>query len=181
MLLNSQKNKLLFKVIIISIFIAVIVGVVVFSPSSKIAITPANETVYVSNDYGFSFSLPESWKGYSVTVGKWTGNKVDDQMGDVAFTLGPVVSIHNPKWSGGTTYQDIPIMVFTIAQWDDLNADKFHIGAAPINPSELARNFKYILALPARYNYAFPAGYEEVEQILKSNPIKVFAPKSLKF
>jgi hypothetical protein len=133
--------------------------------------------VYTNKDYGFSFSLPDSWKGYSVTVDKWTGNKADDQLGDVVYTTGPVISIHNPKWSGEHTYQDIPIMIFTISQWNELSSDKFHIGAAPIGPSELRRNSKYVLALPARYNFAFPSGFEEVEQILKSNPIKVFTPK----
>jgi len=38
---------------------------------------------------------------------------------------------------------------------DSLQQEKFHIGAAPINPSELGRNTKYVFALPARYNYAF--------------------------
>nr|MBP7332992.1 hypothetical protein [Bacillota bacterium] len=63
-------------------------------------------------------------------------------------------------------------MVFTHAQWDALQNGEFHIGAAPIGPSELARNSSYVFALPARYNYAFPAGYEEVENILKGDPLK---------
>ncbi len=33
-------------------------------------------------------------------------------------------------------YQDIPVMVFTLSQWNDLLAEKFHIGAAPVGPSE---------------------------------------------
>jgi hypothetical protein len=28
-----------------------------------------------------------------------------------------------------------------------------------------------VFALPARYNYAFPTRYEEVEKILSSNPL----------
>jgi hypothetical protein len=162
--------------LIIIITTIAFISAIVFLSRPKNVTAPVYENVYTNNDYGFSFALPEGWRGYTVTIDKWTGNKSGDQLGDVAFTDGPVVSIHNPKWSGGTTYQDIPIMVFTILQWDDLNADKFHIGAAPMNPSELARNSTYVFALPARYNYAFPAGFEEVEQILKSNPIKVFTP-----
>ena len=65
-------------------------------------------------------------------------------------------------------------MVFTLAQWDSLQQDKFHIGAAPIGPSELGRNTRYVFALPARYNFAFPTGYEEVEKILEDNPLKAF-------
>ena len=62
-------------------------------------------------------------------------------------------------------------MIFTISQWNALQQDKFHIGAAPIGPSELGRNSRYVFALPARYNFAFPTGYQEVEKILKSNPL----------
>jgi hypothetical protein len=53
-----------------------------------------------------------------------------------------------------------------------MQKDEFHIGAAPINPSELGRNATYVFALPARYNYAFPTGYEEVDEILKGNPLR---------
>ena len=71
-------------------------------------------------------------------------------------------------------YQDIPVMIFTLNQWEDLWQEKFHIGAAPIPPSELGRNARYVFALPARYNFAFPPGYEEVEQIIQSKPLKTF-------
>jgi hypothetical protein len=65
-------------------------------------------------------------------------------------------------------------MVFTLKQWTDLDKDVFHIGAAPVNPSELGRNSKYVFALPARYNYSFLEGYEEVDQILRSGNFKTF-------
>jgi hypothetical protein len=65
-------------------------------------------------------------------------------------------------------------MVFTIAQWDLIQQEQFHVGAAPINPSELGRNVKYVFALPARYNYAFPTGYQEVEKILEGKPLRGF-------
>lgn len=58
-------------------------------------------------------------------------------------------------------------MIFTLEQWGSLLEGKFHIGAAPIGPTELGRNSKYVFALPARYNFAFPEGYEEVEEIIK--------------
>lgn len=129
---------------------------------------------YVNEEYGFSVALPETWKGYSVTIDKWTGNEIGDQLGEVAFTDGPVVSIHNPKWTIEDIYQDIPVMIFTLEQWADLQSDRFHVGAAPINPTELDRNSRYIFALPARYNYSFPQGYEEVDEIIRSKPLKVF-------
>jgi len=65
-------------------------------------------------------------------------------------------------------------MVFTLSQWDLLQQEKFHIGAAPIGPTELGHNTRYVFALPARYNYAFPTDWEEVEKILEGNPLKAF-------
>jgi len=65
-----------------------------------------------------------------------------------------------------------PIMIFTVFQWDSLQKGDFHIGAAPIGPTELGRNAEYVFALPARYNYAFPPGFEEVEDILEGNPLQ---------
>jgi len=65
-------------------------------------------------------------------------------------------------------------MVLTVGQWNSLQQNKFHIGAAPINPSELGRNSRYVFALPARYNYAIPTGYEEVAKILQDKPLQAF-------
>ena len=125
--------------------------------------------VYKNSQYGFDFSLPDSWQGYSIITDKWEGYTPG---GSVAVEAGPLISIRRPQWTAQNQLQDIPIMVFTHAQWDALQNGEFHIGAAPIGPSELARNSSYVFALPARYNYAFPAGYEEVENILKGDPLK---------
>jgi hypothetical protein len=91
---------------------------------------------------------------------------------DKTIETGPIISIRNPNWTSNKPMQDIPIMIFTINQWNAMQKDEFHIGAAPINPSELGRNSKYVFALPARYNFAFLPGYEEVENILKSTPLQ---------
>lgn len=80
--------------------------------------------------------------------------------------------IRHPLWTSDKPYQDIPIMIFTHGQWDLIQDEKLSLGAAPIGPKELGRNDNYIFALPARYNYAFLLGYEEVENILESNPLK---------
>lgn len=53
-----------------------------------------------------------------------------------------------------------------------MQQEKFHLGAAPVGPGEIARNSGYVFALPARYNYAFPEGYEEVEEILQNKPLR---------
>ena len=63
-------------------------------------------------------------------------------------------------------------MIFTLSQWNLLEQEKLHIGAAPIGPSELGRNSKYVFTYPARYNFAFPTGFEVVEKILESKPLQ---------
>jgi len=128
---------------------------------------------YQNTQYNFNFTLPMSWTGYSIVNTTWTGVTSTDN-GEKTVTTGPIVSIRHPLWTAAVPRQDIPIMVFTVAQWNDLQADKFHIGAAPIGPSELGRNSKYIFALPARYNFAYPAGFEEVDTILQGKPLSAF-------
>lgn len=124
---------------------------------------------YKNLQYGLEFSLPNSWQGYTIVTDQWKGNAIGENR--IAET-GPMLSIRHPQWTAQNPRQDIPILIFTHSQWNHLQQDKFHIGAAPINPSELGRNNKFVFALPARYNFAFPTGYEEVEQILKSKPLK---------
>ena len=85
---------------------------------------------------------------------------------------GPLVSIRHPEWTEENPRQDIPIMVFTLDQWNALQKDEFHIGAAPIGPSELGRNSSYVFGLPARYNFSFLPGYEEVQALLEGGPLK---------
>lgn len=124
---------------------------------------------YKDTKYGFSFSLPQSWKGYSIINDKWEGSATGSSQ---ISETGLLLAIRHPQWTSGNQRQDIPIMIFTKSQWDLLQQDKFHIGAAPIGPRELGRNSKYVFALPARYNFAFPTGYEEVEEILEGSSLQ---------
>ncbi|KUO60926.1 MAG: antirepressor [Gracilibacter sp. BRH_c7a] len=135
------------------------------------SLPPDSSNVYQNTQYGFSFSLPESWQGYSIVESQWEGLSLGSQTGEPIVETGPLVSIRDPRWTSQTPRQDIPIMVFTLAEWNSLQQGVFHIGAAPIGPSELGRNNTYVFALPARYNYAFPVGYEEVETILAGKPL----------
>jgi hypothetical protein len=128
-----------------------------------------DSTVYTNKQYGFNFSLPDSWQGYSIVTDQWEGTASGSSQ---TVETGPMISIRHPQWTMQNQRQDIPIMVFTLTQWNSLQEKAFHIGAAPIGPRELGRNSQYIFALPARYNFAFPAGYEEVEEILGNNPLK---------
>jgi beta-lactamase regulating signal transducer with metallopeptidase domain len=130
---------------------------------------PSNTIVYQNTQYGFSFTLPSSWQAYTIVASTWEGNNIAS--GKVTEN-GPMISIRHPQWTEQNPRQDIPILVLTIEQWNSLQKEIFHIGAAPIPPSELGRNSKYVFALPARYNFAFPAGFEEVENIVAGHPLK---------
>ncbi|MGA8489446.1 MAG: hypothetical protein WB711_03430 [Terriglobales bacterium] len=126
---------------------------------------------YKNAQYGFCFTLPKSWKGYSILVDRWRGSDNNGPHGAETVTTGPIISIRHPQWTSADPRQDIPIMVFTISQWNALLKDKFVVSAAPIGPGELGRNRRYVFALPPRFDWAFPTGYQEVEQILTGKPL----------
>lgn len=139
--------------------------------------TPAAQGVVLHNtQYGFDFALPESWRGYTILNSQWEGLAVSGSQAGQATEAGPEITIRHPLWTAGDPRQDIPILVFTLAQWDALGQEAFHIGAAPIGPSELNRNSRYVFALPARYNFAYLSGYEEVETILAGKPLTPTEP-----
>ncbi|MCM3690992.1 hypothetical protein [Neobacillus niacini] len=130
-----------------------------------------NETVenlYENAEYGFTFTLPKSWEGYQIVLDSWDGIATDQQQ----MESGPILSIRHPEWKEAKPRQDIPIMIFTLEQWSSLEKGEFHIGAAPVGPTMLGQNNEYVFALPARYNFAFLEGYEEVETILENNPLQ---------
>lgn len=137
--------------------------------------TPGEVTpvIYTNNDFGFTFALPDSWKGYTLVKTTWDGIAPGSPASTI-YATGPIISIRHPSWSKEEQMQDIPVMIFTLSQWNGLQQDLFHIGAAPINPSELGRNANYVFALPARYNFAFPRDYEEVEKILEGKPLHAY-------
>ena len=64
--------------------------------------------------------------------------------------------------------------VFTHAQWDESEKNQIIVSAAPIGPSELGRNKKFVFALPPRYNSAFPDGFQEVDEIMRRKPLRAF-------
>lgn len=168
-------------VVAIIAFIGIAGYFVLVKNSSQVANVPTQtnqtETLeYNNSQYGFSFSLPQSWKGYSVISDKWIGQSLDNQDSQELSTQteGPEIIIRHPLWTSLVPRQDIPIMIFTLAQWDLVQQEKLSLGAAPIPPSELGRNTRYVFALPARYNFAFPFGFEEVVKILEGKPLRAF-------
>ena len=132
--------------------------------------------IYTNDSYGFKFELPESWKGYTVIAGKWQGNRLDgqDAAGKPKSEGGPLLTIRHPRWTEARPYQDIPIMVFTLEQWKLIDQEQLAVSAAPIGPSELGRNGKYVFALPARYNFGDAEGIEEVNDIMAEHPLHAY-------
>lgn len=182
--MNTQK---------ISIYVLVgavlVIGLVTYFVKNKPAVnTNTDNTVitipasiitskiyYGNTKYGFVVNLPETWKDYSTIENNWTGMSVGATEGNNYISeVGPLILIRHPLWTEKNPRQDIPVMVFTIDQWGRMQSDAFHIGAAPINPSELGRNSKYVFALPARYNFSYLTGFEEVDQIVQQKNLKTF-------
>ncbi|MGE5423359.1 MAG: hypothetical protein ACM3QW_08845 [Ignavibacteriales bacterium] len=130
---------------------------------------------YQNTKYSFNFALPDSWKGYSVITDQWEGISLEGTNNGQVIETGPIIYLRHPLWTSQKPRQDIPIMIFDLAQWNSLKHEKFSVGAAPMAPTELGRNAEFVFALPARYNYAFPTGYEEVEKILESHSLRTSA------
>ena len=80
-----------------------------------------------------------------------------------------MISIRHPQWTSENPRQDIPIWVFTVAQWNSLQQNNYSVSAGGIY-TELGRNARYVFALYSRYNYAFTTGFEEVQTILEGKP-----------
>lgn len=132
----------------------------------------AHTITYRNNRYGFILSLPASWRGYSVYEETWGGSgEIDGK--DMEIT-GPEIFIRHPKWTDDDPWQDIPIMIFTHAQWKLVDGGNVSVSAAPFGPGELARNRKYVLGLPPRYNYGDAKGVDEVSKILMHHSLRGF-------
>lgn len=170
------------KLKLILCIISLIIGVLIISKSVNRVKPNAGEVVievpsvlikskvyYANTKYGFLINLPDSWQGYTIVENTWSGMSVGATEGNNYLSeIGPLVLVRHPLWTEKNPRQDIPVMVFTLDQWTNMQNDAFHIGAAPINPSELGRNNKYVFALPARYNFAYQTGFEEVDQIIQA-------------
>jgi len=127
---------------------------------------------YRNRQYGFRFTLPGSWKGYRILWSEWSGS-VPARGGTEAHGLrGPKLVIRHPKWTKENPREDMPIMIFTISQWNE-SPD---VSASPFGPAELGRNRKYVFASPPRWEYDLSEGYEEAVKLLTPSSLHTFAP-----
>lgn len=169
-----KRNKILPVFLIITVL-----GLAVYLINSKNKTALPAETptasstsiIYSNADFGFNFSLPENWKGYTIINNTWEGNPLT---ATATKQSGPKLLIRNPKWTTALPYEDIPVMVFTLAQWSSYRNGNFSVSAAPVGATELGRNNLYVFALPPRWNFDYSEGYVEAENIIKSNPLKAF-------
>jgi hypothetical protein len=132
----------------------------------------AGSVIYTNTQFGFHFSLPKTWKGYSIITYEWEGGTGANATG----TKGPIIVIRHPRWTEAEPREDIPIMVFTHPEWNLIARDQGEliVSAAPFPPSELGRNAKFVFALPPRYNSDLSTGWEEVAQIMTGKPLHAF-------
>lgn len=133
------------------------------TPTSSLALP----IEYQNSTYGFVFLLPIDWQGFTVLQKEWQGN---GQTGIVA--TGTEIIIRNPNWTANDHYEDIPVLVFTTAQWNAYQAGNFNVSAAPILATELNANNKYVFALPPRWDYDYSTGYQEADRIVAESPLR---------
>jgi hypothetical protein len=122
---------------------------------------------YTNTKYGFRFSLPNGWKGYTIVTEQWEAS--DAQKGTVE--RGPIVYIRHPEWTKENPREDIPIMIFTLTQWESVEHGDYFIGGAAIVPGELGGNRKYAFAVSRRVQESEAAGAKEVNEILQHRPL----------
>lgn len=127
---------------------------------------------YKNTQYGFSLTMPESWKGYRVLWSEWEGNVFADDGAVTRTFRGPQLKIRHPNWNEVNPREDMPIMIFTVSQWNEHPV----VSAAPLDPAELGRNDRYVFAVPPRWDYDFAEGWEEAQKILVSGSLRTFAP-----
>jgi len=131
--------------------------------------------VYRNTQYGFCFVLPKSWRGYRIVAEQWNGTILSS--GEAV--RGPQLLIRNPKWTKEAPYQDIPIMVFTPAEWQHVENDDMSVSAAPIGPAELGQNSRYVFALPPRWiGFYDTLGQDEVSAWMNQNRLQAPCAKS---
>lgn len=125
--------------------------------------------VYRNVEYGFCFALPADWKGYTIVPEQWRGTDFSDGN---KVVHGPQLLIRHPGWTEEKPYEDIPIMIFTPAEWAKVEKVTMSVSAAPIGPEELGHNSKYVFALPPRYNFDALTGWEEVDKLVHGHALK---------
>jgi hypothetical protein len=133
-------------------------------------IPKADAEMYKNSEYGFTLSLPLDWQGFSVRKEQVAMFGLTSSTGEGIIDHATEVIFRNPNWTKQKPYEDIPIMVFTPAQWKLVGGENpaASVSAAPFSPALLGQNNTYVFAIPPRYNYDFAARFKDVEVIVQT-------------
>jgi hypothetical protein len=169
-----MKYKALGIVFVVAIGAAVVAVLYYWQMSHQPIPGPVTHQVsvtYTNKQYGYQIGLTEAWKGFTVINNQWEGR--DTATGKLTET-GPQIVLRHPLWTAANPREDMPVMVITLDQWSKIKSGQVSVGAAPFPPTLLGQNSKYVLALPARYNYDFKPGSAEVDRLVRD--LKAFEP-----
>jgi hypothetical protein len=167
-------HKNMWVVIIVSALVLGAGAAYYMQDSIVVGTSPTPDTtqlVYTNTEYGFTFALPDSWQGYTIVPMTWVGLAA---VGSTA-TSGLKILIRNPHWTASEPYEDLPLLIFTLSQWQAYMDEEYAVSSAPVPATELARNEQYVFALPPRWDFDYSRGYEEAQAIIASKPIRTFA------
>jgi hypothetical protein len=110
---------------------------------------------YHHAQYDLTFFLPASWRGFSVLSQQWDGetySPATDEM--IVVGHGTIITLRHPQWTASAPYQDIPILVFTRAQWDALLHGKLWPSLfAGGTMHELWHSQEYVFGISSRYTF----------------------------
>jgi hypothetical protein len=124
---------------------------------------------YHNAKYGLTFALPAGWRGYSLVMQEWVGRQSDNKTGEIIRTeRGPEIVLRHPKWTASNPRQDIPIRVFTRAQWEDVHQEIVWIDAGGTT-DEICHNRNYVFGVHGRFNWGEATGWEETSKIVDQN------------
>lgn len=117
--------------------------------------TASSTLLYENTDFGFSLTLPDSWDGYKVATG--------------TVQFGRTITITPPSSIDEATREFVPVLIYPMDKWKEWEKNNFedYPTAAPIGPTERARNQDYVFATAPRYNFSFGADTKEVEEIVE--------------
>jgi hypothetical protein len=145
------------------------------APTPKTPVPPP--VAYYNTDYHFTFTLPENWRGYYVSLQQWSGETYAPTTGiGMALVQGPEIILRSPEWTEASPTQDIPILVLTRRQWADDQEGRFSIFDGGVL-FEISHNYQYVFVIWSRYNANESVkGIKEADDIVQSNQAANPAP-----
>jgi hypothetical protein len=119
-----------------------------------------------------TFFLPVNWQGYSALVQQWDGVHYSPPVDKVIVVgHGAMIVLRHPQWKASAPSQDIPILVFTLAQWDALHHGKLWPSQfAGGVMEEIWHNRQYVFGMSSRCAFEETVGrWKETADIVEQN------------